>query len=128
MTFAHRGNEIDIQQSLNAWSLPFSSNLSILRNSEIGTYTIRATGIDATFKDSDFVEQYVSPSIKFYKIGGYQTTGSSSEEYLSLYRSGDAGAEQITLNYVTQVAPSYSLRGGTRDILRGMIARGLGLR
>ena len=33
-----------------------------------------------------------------------------------------------TLDYVTQVAPSYSLRGGTRDILRGMNARGLGLR
>lgn len=33
-----------------------------------------------------------------------------------------------TLAHVTQVAPSYSLRGGTRDILRGMIARGLGLR
>jgi alkylation response protein AidB-like acyl-CoA dehydrogenase len=33
-----------------------------------------------------------------------------------------------TLSFVTQVAPSYSLRGGTRDILRGMIARGLGLR
>ena len=33
-----------------------------------------------------------------------------------------------TLAYVTQVAPSFSLRGGTRDILRGMIARGLGLR
>jgi alkylation response protein AidB-like acyl-CoA dehydrogenase len=33
-----------------------------------------------------------------------------------------------TLAYVTQAAPSYSLRGGTRDILRGMIARGLGLR
>ncbi len=33
-----------------------------------------------------------------------------------------------TLNYVTEVAPSYSLRGGTSDILRGMIARGLGLR
>ena len=33
-----------------------------------------------------------------------------------------------TLDFVTQVAPSYSLRGGTRDILRGMIARGLGLR
>ncbi len=32
------------------------------------------------------------------------------------------------LTYVTQVAPSFSLRGGTRDILRGMIARGLGLR
>lgn len=33
-----------------------------------------------------------------------------------------------TLDYVAQVAPSFSLRGGTRDILRGMIARGLGLR
>lgn len=31
-------------------------------------------------------------------------------------------------NYVTLAAPAYSLRGGTRDILRGMIARGLGLR
>lgn len=33
-----------------------------------------------------------------------------------------------TLAYVMQVAPSFSLRGGTREILRGMIARGLGLR
>jgi len=33
-----------------------------------------------------------------------------------------------TLNYVTLIAPIYSLRGGTREILRGMIARGLGLR
>lgn len=33
-----------------------------------------------------------------------------------------------TLAYVSQVAPTFSLRGGTREILRGMIARGLGLR
>jgi len=32
------------------------------------------------------------------------------------------------LAFVTQVAPSFSLRGGTREILRSMIARGLGLR
>ncbi|WP_420997848.1 acyl-CoA dehydrogenase family protein [Cupriavidus sp. 30B13] len=38
------------------------------------------------------------------------------------------GALYRTLAYVSQVAPSYSLRGGTREILRGMIARGLGLR
>ena len=30
--------------------------------------------------------------------------------------------------YLTQVSPSFSLRGGTREILRGIIARGLGLR
>ncbi len=33
-----------------------------------------------------------------------------------------------TLNFVSRIAPSYSLRGGTREILRGIIARGLGLR
>jgi alkylation response protein AidB-like acyl-CoA dehydrogenase len=42
----------------------------------------------------------------------------------------DAAHEALrhTLAYVSLVAPSYSLRGGTREILRGMIARGLGLR
>jgi alkylation response protein AidB-like acyl-CoA dehydrogenase len=33
-----------------------------------------------------------------------------------------------TLAYTSRMAPSYSLRGGTREILRGMIARGMGLR
>jgi acyl-CoA dehydrogenase len=32
------------------------------------------------------------------------------------------------LAYVAQAAPSFSLRGGTREILRGIIAKGLGLR
>ncbi|MFC7610890.1 acyl-CoA dehydrogenase family protein [Teichococcus aestuarii] len=32
------------------------------------------------------------------------------------------------LAYTSAMAPSYSLRGGTREILRGMIARGMGLR
>ena len=30
------------------------------------------------------------------------------------------------LAYLMQMAPSFSLRGGTREILRGIIARGLG--
>ena len=33
-----------------------------------------------------------------------------------------------TVQYLSQIAPSFSLRGGTREILRGIIARGLGLR
>ncbi|MBU2408374.1 MAG: acyl-CoA dehydrogenase, partial [Gammaproteobacteria bacterium] len=33
-----------------------------------------------------------------------------------------------TLAYLSHMAPTFSLRGGTREILRGMIARGLGLR
>jgi len=33
-----------------------------------------------------------------------------------------------TLAYTVGMSPSFSLRGGTREILRGMIARGIGLR
>jgi len=33
-----------------------------------------------------------------------------------------------TCAYLSQISPTYSLRGGTPEILRGMIARGLGLR
>lgn len=32
------------------------------------------------------------------------------------------------IDYLTVAAPSFSLRGGTREILRGIIAKGLGLR
>jgi alkylation response protein AidB-like acyl-CoA dehydrogenase len=41
----------------------------------------------------------------------------------------DTGGElEQTLGYLVQRAPSFSLRGGTREVLRGVIARGLGLR
>ena len=41
----------------------------------------------------------------------------------------DSGSDlQRVLGYLVQQAPSFSLRGGTREILRGIIARGLGLR
>ncbi len=35
---------------------------------------------------------------------------------------------QQTLGYLVQRTPSFSLRGGTREVLRGIIARGLSLR
>ncbi len=41
-------------------------------------------------------------------------------------RSGSDLAQSLA--YVTQAATTFSLRGGTREILRGIIARGLGLR
>jgi len=42
-------------------------------------------------------------------------------------QNGGSDHAQV-LAYLTQMAPSFSLRGGTREILRGIIARGLGLR
>lgn len=41
--------------------------------------------------------------------------------------SGGSDYQQV-LGVLTQIAPSFSLRGGTKEILRGIIARGLGLR
>ena len=40
----------------------------------------------------------------------------------------DDDAFHRTLTYLLQTSPSFSLRGGTREILRGIIARELGLR
>ncbi|HET6969492.1 MAG TPA: acyl-CoA dehydrogenase family protein, partial [Phenylobacterium sp.] len=40
----------------------------------------------------------------------------------------DGGDLARVLSLLLQVSPSFSLRGGTREILRGIIARGLGLR
>ena len=37
-------------------------------------------------------------------------------------------ALSAVMSYLLQSSPSFSLRGGTREILRGIIARGLGLR
>ena len=39
-----------------------------------------------------------------------------------------SGDLEQTMGYLVQRAPSFSLRGGTREVLRGIIARGLGLR
>ncbi len=41
-----------------------------------------------------------------------------------------AGPEPLglVLGHLLQLSPSFSLRGGTREILKGIIARGLGLR
>jgi Acyl-CoA dehydrogenase, N-terminal domain/Acyl-CoA dehydrogenase, middle domain len=44
-------------------------------------------------------------------------------------RAGEGASDfQAVLAHLVQNAPSFSLRGGTREILRGIIARGLGLR
>jgi alkylation response protein AidB-like acyl-CoA dehydrogenase len=63
--------------------------------------------------------------------------GTSFEQEIPALVEAAAGAEpglvpdaQLlrAIAYASQMAPTFSLRGGTREILRGMIARGLGLR
>lgn len=67
--------------------------------------------------------------VKDLGTGVEQFIPSAIADDLATREGQDVPAELLrTLEYEIQVAPSYSLRGGTRDILRGVIARGLGLR
>ena len=43
-------------------------------------------------------------------------------------RLDDGSDFETTLAYITQANVSFSLRGGTCEIVRGIIARGLGMR
>jgi acyl-CoA dehydrogenase len=43
-------------------------------------------------------------------------------------RTGANSAFEKTLMSATLIAPKLTIQGGTREILRGIIARGLGLR
>nr|MCS5581949.1 acyl-CoA dehydrogenase [Pseudomonadales bacterium] len=50
-------------------------------------------------------------------------------EIVRLSVSGDCSRRFVdTLNECILHAPSFTLRGGTREVLKGVIARGLGLR
>jgi hypothetical protein len=49
------------------------------------------------------------------------------QQVIGLDLASDNALAQLT-GQLLQVSPSFSLRGGTREILRGIVARGLGLR
>jgi hypothetical protein len=42
--------------------------------------------------------------------------------------SGNRATFEERLNYAIMIAPKLTIQGGTTEILRGIIARGLGLR
>lgn len=67
--------------------------------------------------------------VKDYGTGLEQDISKLIADCMGGYPEWTPSVELIkTLALVDQVCPSYSLRGGTREILRGIIARGLGLR
>lgn len=58
-----------------------------------------------------------------------QSTPGLIQELLDLPPSLERGNSLSEMQaYLTQTVPSFSLRGGTNEIMRGIIARGLGLR
>ena len=67
----------------------------------------------ALVKDQGALVEQAMPDIAHDLFGGQIEPGSSLEQ---------------ALRYTTLAAPSFSLRGGTREILRGIIAKGMDLR
>ncbi|MFN0159829.1 MAG: acyl-CoA dehydrogenase family protein [Burkholderiales bacterium] len=89
-----------------------------LRQMSLGVSGMLARGENpmlaaALVKDQGALVEQAMPDIAHDLFGGSAAPGSALE---------------TTLSYAARAVPSFSLRGGTREIMRGIIARGLGLR
>jgi len=94
------------------------AHYATLRQMSMGVAGLLARGEDpgvsaAIVKDLGSTLEQSLPDVAHDLFGGDTPAGSSLAE---------------VARYVTRAAPSFSLRGGTREILRGIVARGLGLR
>ncbi|QIX99102.1 acyl-CoA dehydrogenase family protein [Bordetella bronchiseptica] len=98
----------------------YATHLAALRNLSLSVTARLAAG------ESPVVEAAL---VKELGTTFEQEIPAAIEAALGSDPGADIDAELLrTCAYVNQVCPTYSLRGGTREILRGMIARGLGLR
>lgn len=95
-----------------------ASQYATLRQMSLGVSGMLARGEDpalaaALVKDQGALVEQAVPEVAHDLFGDSARRGSPLGELMSFY---------------VRAAPCYSLRGGTREILRGVIARGLGLR
>jgi alkylation response protein AidB-like acyl-CoA dehydrogenase len=98
----------------------FATHLATLRNMSIAVTTRLACG------ESPVIEAAL---VKDMGTGFEQEIPAVLEALIAEDPRADLDEDLVaTVEYLAQVSPTFSLRGGTREILRGMIARGLGLR
>ncbi|MNH79471.1 Acyl-CoA dehydrogenase [compost metagenome] len=95
-----------------------AARYAALRQMSLGVAGMLARGENpatpaALVKDQGALLEQSLPDLAHDLFGGVRQPGSRLDQ---------------VMRYLTQTAPSFSLRGGTREILRGIIARGLGLR
>ncbi|MCR5875418.1 acyl-CoA dehydrogenase family protein [Phenylobacterium sp. J426] len=112
-----RGNLTDAERVLAGRLL---AELSALRNMSLSVTAMLAAG------KSPVVEASV---VKDLGTGFEQSIPTLIADHLAGEADGVVPAELLaTVEYLGGMCPTFSLRGGTREILRGIIARGLGLR
>ena len=95
-----------------------AASYATLRQMSLGVSGMLARGENpalaaALVKDQGALVEQAMPDIAHDLYGGLAAPGS---------------ALALALSYTARAVPSFSLRGGTREILRGIIAKGLGLR
>ena len=95
-----------------------AASYATLRQMSLGVAGMLARGenpalVAALVKDQGALVEQAMPDIAHDLFGGVAPPGSTLAHAMS---------------YTARAAPSFSLRGGTREILRGIIAKGLGLR
>lgn len=95
------------------------AQLSALRNMSLAVTSLLAKG------ESPVVE---ASMVKDLGTGFEQSAPALITDHLASLNEPLPGELLATLDYVVGMSPSFSLRGGTREVLRGIIARGLGLR
>ena len=89
-----------------------------LRQMSLGVATMLAQGMTpglaaSVVKDQGALVEQAMPDIAHDLFAGYAEPDSPLD---------------LAMRYTAMAVPSFSLRGGTREILRGIIAKGLGLR
>jgi hypothetical protein len=116
---------------LDLWARSLSANsdprdLELLGRLTARLETLREMSIALTARLADGESPVVEAAL-FKDLGtGFEQ---SIPTLLADRIAEDADEEMLaTLAYLQQLSPVFTLRGGTREILRGMIARGLGLR
>jgi len=92
--------------------------------------TLRALSISvATRLDAGEEPTLEASVVKDLGVAFEQSIPEIAQQILGLAPRIDGGSEfEKSLAYVQQACVSFSLRGGTTEIMRGVIARGLGLR
>jgi len=95
-----------------------AAQYATLRQMSLGVAAMLARGENpalaaAAVKDQGALVEQAMPDVAHDLFGGRIAPGSTLDQ---------------AMRYTTLAVPSFSLRGGTREILRGIIAKGLGLR
>jgi alkylation response protein AidB-like acyl-CoA dehydrogenase len=105
---------------------PDPRDLDLLGRLTARLATLRAMSVALTARLADGASPVVEAALlKDLGTGFEQSVPARIAERLAADPPPELAA---TLAYLQALSPVFSLRGGTREILRGMIARGLGLR